>query len=101
MMALLSRSSLCRFETAGKAALVNIGWGFGPGGIQLSGSHGRLIVRYQGDTSLLPAERHVATGTAKQFEVGAPTIPTPAGRALRAHHERKGPTRLVRTGTGR
>jgi predicted dehydrogenase len=72
--------ALCRFETAGKAALVNIGWGFGPGGIQLSGSHGRLIVRYQGDgtSPFFPPESvTVANGDGqKQFEVGAPTIPT-------------------------
>lgn len=38
---------LCRFETATKAALVNIGWGFGTGGIEIAGSAGRISVRYR------------------------------------------------------
>jgi predicted dehydrogenase len=37
----------CRFETDTAVALVNIGWGFGPGGIQVSGSRGRLEIRYR------------------------------------------------------
>lgn len=44
--------ALCRFETASKVALVNIGWGAGPGGIQVSGSRGRLGIHYEkGGTS--------------------------------------------------
>ena len=38
---------LCRYETATKAALVNIGWGFGAGGIEIAGSAGRISVRYR------------------------------------------------------
>jgi predicted dehydrogenase len=72
--------ALCRFETDGKAALVNIGWGFGPGGIQLSGSQGRLIVRYQSDgtSPFFPAETvTVANGDGeKQFEVGVAKVTT-------------------------
>lgn len=40
--------ALCRFETATNVALVNIGWGVGPGGIEISGSHGRISIRYRG-----------------------------------------------------
>jgi predicted dehydrogenase len=72
--------ALCRFETAGKAALVNIGWGFGPGGIQMSGSRGRLIVRYEGDGTspfFPPESLTVANADGDQhFEVGAPAVPT-------------------------
>lgn len=42
----------CRFETADSVAIVNVGWGVGPGGIDVSGSAGRLAIRYQdGGTS--------------------------------------------------
>lgn len=40
--------AVCRFETRDRVALANVGWGFGPGGIDVSGSSGRLTVRYQG-----------------------------------------------------
>lgn len=39
---------LCRFETDSSAALVNIGWGLGPGGIDVTGSAGRIEIRYEG-----------------------------------------------------
>lgn len=39
--------ALCRFETAHKAGLVNIGWGFGDGHIEIAGSKGRVSIRYQ------------------------------------------------------
>ncbi len=39
--------ALCRFETDVNAALVNVGWGVGPGGIEVSGSRGRVAVRYR------------------------------------------------------
>jgi predicted dehydrogenase len=72
--------ALCRFETSRKAALVNIGWGFGPGGIQVSGSAGRLIVHYQDDgtSPFFPPETvTVASGDRrKRFQVGPPPVPT-------------------------
>ena len=44
--------ALCRYETPHAAALVNVGWGHGPGGIEVSGADGRLEVRYtDGGTS--------------------------------------------------
>src|SRR5262249_7133565 len=72
--------ALCRFETNRKAALVNIGWGFGPGGIQVSGSNGRLIVHYQDDgtSPFFPPEKvTIASGDRRQrFDVGPPPAPT-------------------------
>jgi predicted dehydrogenase len=51
--------ALCRFETDTKAALVNIGWGAGPGGVQLSGSLGRLTIHYEldGTSPFFPPRR--------------------------------------------
>lgn len=40
--------ALCRFEAADSAAIVNVGWGVGPGGIEISGTTGRLAIRFQG-----------------------------------------------------
>jgi predicted dehydrogenase len=39
--------ALCRFETAVGAALVNVAWGNGPGGIEVCGADGRLSVGYR------------------------------------------------------
>jgi predicted dehydrogenase len=44
--------ALCRYEAGSAAALVNVGWGHGPGGLHVSGDRGRLEVRYKdGGTS--------------------------------------------------
>ncbi|MBA2299875.1 MAG: Gfo/Idh/MocA family oxidoreductase [Chloroflexi bacterium] len=44
--------ALCRVETDGGTGLVNVGWGVGPGGLAVSGTAGRLDIRYEnGDTS--------------------------------------------------
>lgn len=40
--------ALCRFETDRSAALVNVGWGLGPGGITVSGTEGRVEIAYAG-----------------------------------------------------
>jgi predicted dehydrogenase len=40
--------ALCRFEARDAVALVNVGWGYGPGGIEVSGSEGRLTIRFAG-----------------------------------------------------
>jgi predicted dehydrogenase len=37
----------CRFEGANGIALVNVGWGDGPGGLRVSGTAGRADVRYR------------------------------------------------------
>jgi predicted dehydrogenase len=39
--------ALCRFESSEAAALVNVGWGSGPGGMEISGSDGRISIRYR------------------------------------------------------
>jgi predicted dehydrogenase len=65
--------ALCRFETTSNAALVNIGWGHGPGGIEVSGTKGRLSVRYRdgGTTPWAPLEQLLVTtpaGTRVELE---------------------------------
>lgn len=41
--------ALCRFDTDEHAsALVNVGWGLGPGGLRASGTSGRIEFRYHG-----------------------------------------------------
>ena len=39
-------AAICRFETDDAIALVNVGWGVGPGGMTVSGSDGRVEIRY-------------------------------------------------------
>lgn len=68
--------ALCRYQTPGSAALVNVGWGHGPGGIQVSGADGRIEVRYAkgGTAPFVPLEGvwlHRPDGS-RQLDVGAP-----------------------------
>ena len=51
--------ALARFETEGAAALVNVGWGSGPGGFAASGPEGRIEVSYRdgGSGAFAPFER--------------------------------------------
>lgn len=44
----VEKLALCRFEGSGCAALVNVGWGNGPGGVLVNGEKGFLSVRYRG-----------------------------------------------------
>ncbi len=53
-MAPVEDLAVCRFETTGGAGLVNVGWGYGPGGIEVSGSAGRISIRYQGGGTFTP-----------------------------------------------
>lgn len=55
--------ALCRFETAINAALVNVGWGLGPGGIEVTGTDGRISVRYRngGTAPWAPLEQILVT----------------------------------------
>jgi predicted dehydrogenase len=39
--------ALCRLETDGPTALVNVGWGVGPGGVFVEGTQGSLEIAYQ------------------------------------------------------
>jgi len=57
--------ALCRFETEVNAALVNVGWGLGGGGATISGSKGRIDIRYQdGGTSPFSPLEAVTIATA-------------------------------------
>jgi len=40
--------ALCRFETDRSVALVNVGWGVGPGGLTVAGPAGRVEIAYAG-----------------------------------------------------
>jgi predicted dehydrogenase len=50
----------CRFETADSAAVVNVGWSFGadgidgPGGVEVSGTLGRLAIDYENGGTFAP-----------------------------------------------
>jgi predicted dehydrogenase len=39
--------ALCRLESAHRVAMVNIGWGLGNGGIRVTGTKGRIDIRYR------------------------------------------------------
>ncbi len=41
-------TALCRLETDGPVALVNVGWGLGPGGVFIEGTEGAIEMRWQG-----------------------------------------------------
>jgi predicted dehydrogenase len=58
--------ALCRFETDTKAGMVNIGWGFGDGHIDVAGSLGRISVHYQdgGTAPWAPLEKVTVTTAA-------------------------------------
>ena len=44
--------ALCRLEAGRRAALVNVGWGHGPGGVAVHGTKGRAIARYRADGTM-------------------------------------------------
>jgi predicted dehydrogenase len=56
--------ALARFEGDGAAALVNVGWGEGPGGFAVSGPVGRIEATYRdgGSGAFAPFERLVVHG---------------------------------------
>ncbi len=71
--------AVCRFESASGAAIVNVGWGFGPGGVEISGTAGRISIRYENNGTFAPfAELLVSDrdGTRRaDVSPGGPTIP--------------------------
>jgi len=78
--------ALCRFEAEAGAALVNIAWGYGPGGIEVCGTEGRVSVRYTaGGTAPWAPLEHVLV------ETGAGTRIALTGR------DDRGPLGLSRT----
>lgn len=71
--------ALCRLQSDRRAAMVNVGWGSGPGGIEISGSAGRIVLHYRDDGTMpwAPFERlTVTTGT------GTELSEVPAGEEL-------------------
>ena len=44
--------ALCRLEAGRRAALVNVGWGHGPGGVAVHGTKGRATARYRADGTM-------------------------------------------------
>ena len=68
--------ALCRFETDVNAGLVNIAWGYGPGGLEVTGTEGRIVAAYRdaGTSPWSPLERvlvSTASGTRTELEVGS------------------------------
>ena len=65
--------TLSRFETDSSAALVNVGWGAGPGGFAVSGPDGRIEVTYHdgGSGAFAPFERLVVHGRNGRLEESA------------------------------
>lgn len=56
--------ALCRLESASRAALVNIGWGHGTGGVEVAGTKGRIAIRYRnGATAPWAVLEHVMVAT--------------------------------------
>lgn len=64
-----------RFETDRAVGLVNIGWGVGPGGIEVSGPRGRLAIRYRDGATgpFVPFESLVVHGPDARREVAVTT----------------------------
>ncbi len=62
--------TLSRFETDSSAALVNVGWGVGPGGFAVGGTDGRIEVTYRdgGSGAFAPFERLVVHGRHGRLE---------------------------------
>lgn len=62
--------TLSRFEAADAAALVNVGWGTGPGGFSVAGPDGRIEVTYRdgGSGAFVPFERLVVHGRSGRAE---------------------------------
>lgn len=71
--------ALCRFETASKAGLVNIGWGFGDGHIDVAGTKGRVSVWYEdgGTAPWAQLEKVTVTTAAGTRTVLGPEEPRP------------------------
>jgi predicted dehydrogenase len=67
--------ALCRFETHRNAGLVNIAWGYGPGGIEVTGTAGRISVVFRdgGTAPWSPLDRVlVTTAAGTRVELQAP-----------------------------
>lgn len=78
--------ALCRLEAGGAVALVNVGWGVGPGGIAVSGRDGRIEIRYAGGgtSPFAPLESVGLVGRDGSVEDLTPPVP-PRDGALDVH----------------
>lgn len=67
--------ALCRFDSAVSSAVINVGWGPGPGGVVVSGTRGRGVIRYEDDDPFGSPEEVFVVNEAghKRLEVGATT----------------------------
>lgn len=72
--------ALCRLEAGRRAALVNIGWGHGPGGVSVHGSKGRAVARYRAEGTMPWAPFEQLTVTAEG--AGTRVVDLPAGQEL-------------------
>ncbi len=72
--------ALCRLEAGRRVAMVNVGWGMGPGGVNVHGTAGRAIARYRDDGTMpwAPFEELVVT-----TENGSRTVDLTAGQELK------------------
>lgn len=71
--------ALCRLEAGRRAAMVNVGWGMGSGGIAVHGASGRAIARYRSDGTMPWAPFESLTVTT---ESGTRTVELAAGAEL-------------------
>ena len=71
--------ALCRLEADRRAALVNVGWGLGQGGITVHGTAGRAVAHHRADGTMpwAPFERLDVT-----TEEGTETVDLPPGQEL-------------------
>jgi predicted dehydrogenase len=72
--------ALCRLEAGRRVGLVNIGWGFGQGGIAVNGTHGRAVARYRSDGTMPWAPFETLTVT---DQAGTRAVDLPRGQELR------------------
>jgi predicted dehydrogenase len=71
--------ALCRVEAGRRAAMVNVGWGLGPGGVAVQGTQGRAVACYRASGTMpwAPFERLEVTTAA-----GTRTVDLPPGQEL-------------------
>ena len=76
--------ALCRFESDRGAALVNVAWGVGNGGIQVVGTKGRLSIRYREDGTppWAPFQDLTVTSDDGTGRLSTRTLDLPAGQEL-------------------
>ncbi len=65
----------CRFDSGNATAVVNVGWGDGPGGVFVSGSKGRAVIRYEDADPEAPVEEVfiVSDSGRRSLTLGEPT----------------------------